>query len=120
MNTYKQMTSLRIEWEWVVEQVDDAGDIIDCDYYERLTEALANLNLANIATGIEIGICRITGSIADGVTDRSYAYPIGTELPERTEDGHRIPLANQAEWKRSLNGVRRVMAGKLGGQDNGV
>jgi hypothetical protein len=58
---------MKTSYEWVAETVDEVGDIIDCNFQEKLCDL-------RLEPGDELALVRRTGSEEDGEVDRWYAY----------------------------------------------
>jgi hypothetical protein len=83
-------------YEFVVETLDEYGDIIDCPAFDALTDA--SVFAEKCDEPWRIALRRDTGSNEEGLTDRFYAYPDASgNLPERmetcdgAEDGPDVP-----------------------------
>jgi len=89
-------------YEWTVEELDEHGDIIDCYFYDRITEIPRHW-LDNEL--MDIGLVWRTGNEDDGETDRAYAYiDRGTmTLSRMFDNGKKVPsrlLAEADRWIR--------------------
>lgn len=102
----------QVMWEWVVEFVDEWGDIHD---HERCSSLLKDKPVRDLVLSIVAGdvysdgllmrlaLVRDYGCEYHGLMTRSYAYPELEDgrlvLPKETEDGQKIPkyLHNQLE-----------------------
>lgn len=73
------MTRNLINYEWVIELIDEYGDIIDVHHADAYAEAVKRKDqfLAdppNWLDHIDIGLVRDVGNDVDGLIDRSWAY----------------------------------------------
>lgn len=84
---------LTVSYEWTAEEVDQHGDIVDSDFADKLSD-LAPYD------GRQIGLVRNVENDADGVTDRTWAYP-APDMPEYFENGLKVPARYAVEWRRS-------------------
>jgi hypothetical protein len=82
---------MAVSYEWIVEQVDEHGDIVDTDAHTKAADALAAADRweAQQPPGhsIAIGLTRNTGDADSGLTGRSWAYITDGKLAERFTQG---------------------------------
>ncbi len=69
--TYKQLTAIRTDYEWRVEEQDEYGDIIENHICDSYAEALSINNDLKIS---EVCLVKLTGSHANGLEDVEFAY----------------------------------------------
>jgi hypothetical protein len=81
---------MTVHYEWVVEQMDDIGDILETSGWDTLLEA--KKFAASCELPLVICLRRDVGNSIDGLTDRQYAYPgdgqfeFGATIPKRFLD----------------------------------
>jgi hypothetical protein len=96
--------------EWLVESVDQYGDIIDSNCYPTLKDAICTTEGADYSDGgyYRLGLVRDEGNEVDHLLDRQWAYfqPDGI-LPESYSDGAIIPLKHRYE---SLKFAAKLLA----------
>jgi hypothetical protein len=79
----------KVDWEWVVEHVDEHGDIQDCEYWDKLDDAKRDA-----ASGPRDGCVKVDMGLScsiwydDGFMERGYAYIENGTLPENATDSH--------------------------------
>jgi len=91
-------------YEWVIEDIDEHGDIVDVDH--RDTRAEAEASIKGLPGRHDIGLTRDVFDEVDGLVDRSWAYiqADGT-LPEYFTDSgggetrHKVPTRYRKEAK---------------------
>jgi hypothetical protein len=74
-----------IRFEWLVEEIDEHGDIIEVHHLDSYAEARASAALVEGYT-TAIGLVRDRGNELDGLLDRQWAYIEDGKLPERFSD----------------------------------
>lgn len=81
---------MAIIYEWVVEEVDDYGDIEDCYFFSSYAEAK---RIASIyCTQTNIALCKSkSNKQKDSVENSTYAYVQRGKLADRFEDGSVVP-----------------------------
>ena len=87
-----------VTYEWVVEEHDQYGDIIDPLFFETYKEAIRES--LDCVGYYEIALVRNTGNDEDGLTDRQYAYVNDDELPEEFDLGNRVPARFHSEVRK--------------------
>lgn len=84
-------------YEWGAEHNDDDENINDCDFFDKLADAVAFI--AGVP-GWEIVLVRNVGSDSEGVEDRQWAYPDADgNLPEHFDGGAKVPQRFHKEWE---------------------
>lgn len=91
---------MAISYEWVFEEYDEYGDIIDPLFAYTLAEALKN-EPENINHIIGIALVRNEGDDIDGLQVREYAYIKNGQLPIEFDDGYKIPKKFHKEVKNN-------------------
>jgi hypothetical protein len=90
----------KVAHEWLVESVDQYGDIHDTNCYPTLADAIRTTAGADHSDGgyYRLGLVRDEGNEVDMLIDRQWAYfqQDGT-LPESYNDGAIIPLKRRYE-----------------------
>jgi hypothetical protein len=90
----------KVNHEWLVESVDQYGDIHDTNCYPTLADAIRTTEGDDFSNGgyYRLGLVRHEGNEVDWVLDRQWAYfqQDGT-LPESYSDGAIIPLKRRYE-----------------------
>lgn len=79
-------------YEWVVESIDEHGDVQDLDFWDTYAEA--RRAAAGPGPGIarvEVGLVRSVWRDDGELLRRGYAYLDEGELPEAFDDGARVP-----------------------------
>lgn len=86
-----------IVYEWCYEEVDEAGDIIDSSFQDKLE------GFSGVSTTHTLVLVRNVGNEASGLEERLWAYVEDGQLPfffsdamER-ETGRKVPARFQAE-----------------------
>ena len=89
-------------FEWVIEEIDENGDIIDNDFRDKLKDLLdyKNKKPEEAFSRYKLGLIRLTGSDCEGITERGYAYAFGDKLAEEFDNGYRVPKRFLAEYKK--------------------
>ena len=77
----------RIFYEWCYETLGEHGDIIDCDFEDRLRDFQPNRKTDTLC------LLRREGDEANGETDRLWAYVENGKLPESFSDAIGTPTA---------------------------
>ena len=74
---------MAVSYEWNVMRLDEHGDIIDNEFYDRLNE-MGCWMPHELLQGSEAGLClvRNEGSNDEGLQDRHWAYPKDGNLPD--------------------------------------
>lgn len=76
-----------ISYEWVYEEIDEHGDIVDCEFGDTLKQVLMYVD----AVKYDIGLVRNEGNNEEGLKHREYAYIKNNKLPIEFDDGYKIP-----------------------------
>jgi hypothetical protein len=87
-------------YEWVVEHIDDEGDIIDGFHGQTLAEVADWLQAVPEGCTADFGLIR--NQHVHWQLERSYAYVADGELPDEFDDGRKVPkrfLAEYAKWR---------------------
>ena len=97
-----------ISYEWIVEQIDASGEIVDTDGYPSAVEAIRAMRRP-LPTGdaYDFGLTRSVGDNDVGLTGRSWAYVADGKLPERATDGD-ANGAIPARYHAELAAARRI------------
>ena len=85
-----------IGYEWVYEETDENGDIIDPLFADTLKEVLLNAD----GEKYDIALVLNEGDVGDGLTFRDYAYIKNSKLPTEFPCGYKIPKKFHAEVRR--------------------
>lgn len=99
---------MRIEYEWVVEELDDEGDILDVNHWDEadLPAALDYAqDLRDHGKSVDVGLVRYeldTHADEPDETSREYVYadPDGA-LPVFFGSGVKVPLALVRMWEEN-------------------
>lgn len=88
--------------EWLVEAVDQHGDIIDTNCYPTLADAISTtLGCPEVQDYYRIGLVRDEGNDVDGLQDRQWAYiQKNATLPDEYSDGAIIPKKFRDEFAK--------------------
>ena len=83
---------MAVTYEWLVDFVDEDGDIIDVYHADTYAEALKWAQDSDFLQSREfhhadIGLVRDVGNDLEGITDRQWAYIEDGKLPERMDWG---------------------------------
>lgn len=99
----------RVAYEWLVEQLDASGDILDVSHPATAAEAIAHFG-----PGYRIGLVRDLGNDVDGVVERLWAYagndghlPLGFEDSTGEQAGVKVPRRYDTEW-RAARGLAKA------------
>jgi hypothetical protein len=84
-------------YEWVVEHVDEHGDIVDVFHGDKLAAVLPWVGAAPSGFRADIGLVRDQLDRNDNL-DRSWAYVDEDGLAEEFDNGRRVPKRFLAEW----------------------
>jgi hypothetical protein len=88
--------------EWLVEAVDQHGDIIDSNCYPTLADAISTtLGCPEGQDYYRIGLVRDEGNDVRGLQDRQWAYiQKNATLPDEYSDGAIIPKKFRDEFAK--------------------
>ena len=88
----------KVTYEWIFEELDEDGNIVDCDFSDTLTSANNNLD------GYDFGLVRNEGNEVYGITDRYWAYVKDGKLPEYFQNGggHTIKIKVPQKYHKEL------------------
>ena len=95
-------------YEWVAEIIDIYDDIIDSQYFDTLGElqqwvkTVSPDDFENYKR-IDWGLHRCSGSEADGMTDREYAYVKSNTLPDYFDQGSKVPKRFHEQLKKLMD-----------------
>ena len=78
----------KITYEWVAEELDERGDIIDPMFGNSLKEVMGYIEPA---VNVNFALVREEGNNEDGLQVREYAYIKQGKLPEEFDDGYKVP-----------------------------
>lgn len=96
---------MKIAYEWVIETVNEHGDIGDVNHADTFAGArrMAAAVAADLAPGerVEVGLVRDSGDEVDGLQDRQWAYLEDGLLPERFDGGAKVPARFHKEVKET-------------------
>ena len=84
----------KLTYEWVAEDLDEYGDIIDSAYSDILAKVIA---YHPPATNVEYALMRRYGNDEDGESYREYVYIKDGKLPVEFPDGYKVPARFQKE-----------------------
>jgi len=85
---------MAITYEWVAEEYDENGDIIDPMFGETLNEVLGFLPPA---PNVKYALTKNIGDRWEGLQDRQYAYVTVFGLPVEFDDGYKVPARYHRE-----------------------
>ena len=107
------MFNKAVSFEWVVEHVDECGDIHEHEFTDNLSkDKFVQEQIKDVLEGTQfwkgltprLALIRDYGSDAEGLLGRAYAYTSMVDgelvLPEQTELGHKIPDRFRNQLKR--------------------
>lgn len=94
---------LKTFYEWVSEEVDEFGDIQDCNYCDTYKEAAAWKRELPSGWSYEIALVWNTRTESEGLQDREYAYIDAGKLPSAFEGGKKIPKRYHDELAKGLS-----------------
>jgi hypothetical protein len=93
------MAKKKTIYEWVIEEIDESGDIEDCNYYDRLEDV-------EFPTKYNFGLCKrileFDGYDYDDEIDKTYGYIVDGKLPSHFDDGSRIPQIYHIQLEQFL------------------
>ena len=84
-------------YEWVVEHIDEHGDIVDVFHGDKLAAVLPWVGEAPSGCRSDIGLVRDEVD-SRGKLYRSWAYVDADGLAEEFDNGRRVPKRFLAEW----------------------
>ena len=91
---------LQTTYEWVIEDLDEYGDIQDTSSWDRLSE-IPDLRLND--TGFDIGLMKRIGNEDIGEQYRAYAYIRNGKLGATFDDNSEVPDRFHRELARFIN-----------------
>ena len=86
----------RVIYEFVIEEKDSSGDIVNLLFYNELKYFYANQPQNK---NYDIALVRTTGNDNEGVKNKSYAYLSDGILPNYFDDGIAVPQKYLQELK---------------------
>lgn len=92
----------KISYEWVFEDYDVYGDIIDPMFGDTLADVVQYA--PGNGDSYRVALTRIEGNDDDGLLVREYAYLKNGKLPIEFEDGYQIPKKYHkevAKWAKA-------------------
>lgn len=96
---------MSVDYEWVVEMVDEHGDIMDPLFFDHIDEAVFQF-AAPLPDGVhhfDFGLKRDVGNNDDGLQDRQYVYLTDEgKLPDTFEDGATVPQRFRSAINRRM------------------
>ena len=102
---------MAVDYEWKIEELDDAGDIIECHFSERLRD-FATADFSPQTDGVtRVAVClvRDVWCEAEGLTDRLHAYASDTgALVYNEEPSRHVPQRYQREFEANKDKLRRT------------
>ncbi len=95
---------MTIGYDWIVETVDEHGDIVDADVSTKLVDALFAMRFPLPENQhYELGLVRDRGSFSKGLVDRQWAYVENGVLPSVFDEGAKVPKKYLSEFARDYN-----------------
>lgn len=96
-NWREKMSRMRLYYEWVVEELDpsDADEIIDCNHFETLADAIAEAAKTSCAAVVLLKHYAVVNAGDSEPFDedgRAYAYIVDGELEEEFDDETPVPI----------------------------
>lgn len=95
---------MSVTYEWVIEEVDADGDIINVDHTDTLADALKRMQYpVDDSNHNQLGLVRDTWSKDDpgNLEDRQWAYVEDGKLPAEFDGGAKVPKRFHAEINKS-------------------
>ena len=92
----------KTDYEWVFEESDPHGDIIDpmyCNTYQGARRYIPDVSKGN---SWEIALVRFEGNEEDGESLREYAYIKNKVLPVEFPDGYKVPKRYHKEFSKQV------------------
>lgn len=97
------MFKLKTAYEWAVEYSDENGDIEDIHHADKFSEIVGTLNnQTNEGRTGEYVLIRDTYTEADGLQERSWAYPSNKTLPSEFDSGHKVPNRYAKQFNKGI------------------
>ena len=88
-----------VEYEWVLEEIDNTGDVVERDAH---TSAVSAVAAAADTRWTSLALVRdVFDSRDGGLIDRQYAYVDAGRLPECFGDGRKVPKELHREFDRA-------------------
>jgi hypothetical protein len=80
----------KLDYEWDIEILDEYDDIIDHDFQDKFPGPQTDdKHVVVLVKSYARGLSGMEHSFS--ITDRTWAYMKGGELPEEFDDGSRVP-----------------------------
>jgi len=87
-----------ITYEWVVEELDQYGDIVDVNHYDTLKDARwYEEYLRHRRAKVDVGLVRFDYSNDGAHLDKGWAYFTDGKLPVEFDNGEKVPKKYIAE-----------------------
>jgi len=87
----------RTTYEWVFEELDENGDIVDPLFSDSFKEAKSYRDQMVSNYGYDIALVKYIGNNEDGILDRQYAYIKDEALPATFPDRTKVPVKFRKE-----------------------
>lgn len=83
-----------IGYEWVIEEVDEHGDIQSVNHADTFHKAIQVAAATQVPEGwhVDVGLVRDRWTEEDGVEDRQWAYLEDGKLPQEFDGGAMVPV----------------------------
>lgn len=96
--------SARTVYEWVVDEVDEHGDVVDVNGHDTAASALAAAKQPAVAPAVrlEVGLARNVYNVDGDLLDRQWAYLEAGALPTEFDGGAKVPARFRQELERAL------------------
>ena len=95
---------MSVVYEWVVEEVDSDGDIVETAAWDTLSDCRKQMAKVN-EPGCHWELClvRNQGNNDQGLQDRQWAYVVDGELPDEFDGGAIVPKKYLAEFRNDAS-----------------
>lgn len=91
---------MTVGYEWIVEVVDEDGDILDTTAWPTAREAVFHMaDKLPDGHGYDFGLVRNDGDDVEGLADRQWAYVRNGALPDEFDGGAAIPKRLREELR---------------------
>ena len=99
-----------VGYEWVIEAVDEYGDIQSITHADILSKAFEYKDFFHTEgwERVEIGLVRDVGDDIDGLQNRQWAYLEDDKLPATFDGGAKIPKRFLEEVSKKCGDSREV------------
>lgn len=92
----------KVSYEWVFEEYDEHGDIVDPLFSDTLQDALSNVPDIQPHNTYGVALVRSIGNDEDGLINRQYAYiDKDNKLPLEFGEGQKVPYRYHREVGRN-------------------